>query len=135
MPATKGRDFLLKVGTAAAGVTVAAMRTTSFTINGASVDVTSKDSVGSWRELLAGGGVVSASISAAGILTGSVQATDFFTKVANRSLDAYGIVFDNGDKIDGTYQVTSFEAAGTHDGEQTYTIALESSGVLTLTAV
>jgi TP901-1 family phage major tail protein len=134
MPAQKGRDFLLKLGTGGGAITVAAMRTTRLAINGETVDATNKDSAG-WRELLAGGGKVSVSVRAAGILSGSAQATDFAGRAIARSLDSYTVVFDNGDTLAGSFQCASFEAAGEHGGEQTYELTLESSGVLTLTTV
>jgi TP901-1 family phage major tail protein len=134
MPAQKGRDFLLRVGSGGGAVTVAAMRTTSFTVDGERVDATSKDSAG-WRELLAGGGTVAVSIAAAGILSGADQATDFVSRVIARSLDTYTVIFDDGDTLVGSFQCTRFEAAGEHDGAQTYSLALESSGAIALTVV
>lgn len=133
MAAQKGRDFVLKVGTATAGTTVAGMRTTSLTVNGEIVDVTNKDSAGA-RQLLAGAGVSSMSISAAGILSGSAQATTLLGYALDRSANAFGLVFDNGDTIDGNFQVTQFQAGGEYNKEQTFSVTLESSGTLTVTA-
>ncbi len=133
MAAQKGRDFLLKVGTASGGTTVAGMRTTSLTVNGETVDVTNKDSAGA-RTLLAGAGVSSMSLSAAGILSGSAQATTLLGYSLDRSLNAFGIIFDNGDAIDGSFQVTQYQAGGEYNKEQTFSITLESSGALTVTA-
>jgi len=130
MAAMLGRSFTLKVGVG--GTAVAAMRSTSFTVNGETVDVTTKDSAG-MRELLATGGVSSMSISASGILSANAQATDFVAAAVARTLATYEITFDNGDKISGSFQVTSFQASGEYNGEQTYSISLESSGTLTVT--
>jgi TP901-1 family phage major tail protein len=134
MPAQKGRDLLLKLGSGGGAVTVAAMRATRFALNGDIVDATNKDSAG-WRELVAGGGKATMSITAAGILSGSTQATDFVNRTAARSLDQYTLVFDNGDTIAGSFQCSNFEASGEHDGEQTYALTLQSSGALSVTAV
>ncbi len=133
MPISKGRTLLLKTGTGGAAVTVAAMRTTRFTVNGETVDATNKDSAG-MRTLLDAAGVAKLTITASGLLSGSAQATDFITKTLNRSLDSYRLEFDNGDVIEGSFQTTQFEAAGDYNGEQTYSLTLESSGTLTLTA-
>ena len=119
MPISKGRTLLLKTGTGGAAVTVAAMRTTRFTVNGETVDATNKDSAG-MRTLLDAAGVAKLTITASGLLSGSAQATDFITKTLNRSLDSYRLEFDNGDVIEGSFQ--------------TYSLTLESSGTLTLTA-
>lgn len=133
MAAQKGRDFLLKIGTVAAGTTVASMRTTGFTANGEIVDVTDKDSSG-YRTLLAEGGVSSVQLTATGILSGSTQSTQLLGYVLDRSLNAYAVVFDDGDSIEGDFQVTQMQAAGEYNKEQTYSITLESSGSLTVTS-
>lgn len=131
MAAVSGRSFLLKTGTGTV-VTVAALRTTSFTVDGSTVDITNKDSAG-MQELLSAGGVAKIGISAGGVLTGAAQSTDLIAKALARTLDPYTIVFDNGDKIEGSFQLTSFGASGDYNGEQTYTLSLESSGTMTLT--
>ena len=132
MAAQVGRNFLLKVGVGGSPVTVAGMRTTSLSVNGDTVDTTNKDSNGV-RELLAGAGVSSMSISASGILSASAQATTFITAVLARTIDAYTLLFDNDDKIEGNWQCVSFDASGEYNGEQTYSLQLQSSGTLTTT--
>lgn len=134
MPISKGRSMLLKIGSGGGATTVAAMRSTKFTINGELVDATSKDNAG-MRTLLADGGVSKLTVSANGILSGSAQGSDFVTKTLARTVDAYRLEFDNGDLIEGSFQLTQFEVTGDYNGEQTYALTLESSGTLTLTAV
>ncbi|MBI2235342.1 MAG: hypothetical protein HYU60_00020 [Magnetospirillum sp.] len=132
MAVQKGRDFLLKLGTAAAGSTIAGMKTTSFTVNGEAVDATSKDSGGN-RTLLAGAGTTAVSVAATGLLTGSSQSTTLLGYALDKSLNTYALIFDNGDTVEGSFQLTKFEAAGDFNKEQTYSIALESSGAVTVT--
>jgi TP901-1 family phage major tail protein len=36
--------------------------------------------------------------------------------------------------VEGAFQITSIEYAGTHDGEATYEISLASAGAMTFTA-
>jgi len=131
--AQKGRDFVLKVGTAAAGTVLAAMRTTSFSINGEMVDITTKDDNG-WRKLLDGAGVSSMQIQASGILSGAASHFTLMQAVGSRTIATYSVVFDGGDTIEGSFQPTSFEASGEHNGVQTYTLTLESSGQPTFSA-
>jgi TP901-1 family phage major tail protein len=59
MAAQKGRDLLLKLDTTGAGayVTIAGLRTRSLSFDAATVDITSAESAGQWRELLAGAGM------------------------------------------------------------------------------
>lgn len=132
MPISKGKNLLLKMGTGGGAVVVAAMRSTRFSVNGETVDITNKDSNG-MRTLLDGAGVAKLSISATGLLSGSSQSTDMISRTLARSLDSYRLEFDNGDVIEGAFQLTSFEAVGDYNGEQTYSISLDSSGALTPT--
>jgi TP901-1 family phage major tail protein len=133
MPISKGRTLLLKLGTGGAAVTVAAMRSTRFAVNCETVEVTNKESNGI-RTLLDAAGTAKLSISASGLLSGTAQATDFINRTLGRTLDSYRLEFDNGDVIEGSFQCTSFEATGDYNGEQTYSLQLESSGSLTVTA-
>lgn len=133
MTAYNGNDFLLKDGTSGtAGTTIAAMRATSFNIQGAMIDVTTKDS-SKMRTLLDGGGVKSMSISASGVLTEGVTFDDLLTRVKSGTLMPYGLNFGDGDKIDASCQITSVTAGGDHDAEQTFEATFESSGSITIT--
>lgn len=133
MAGQAGKNFLLKVGTATSGTTVAAMRTTRMSVNGEMLDATNKDSTDLMRELVAGGGVKSVTIEAEGVLTANAQASTLLGYVLDGSLNAYGLVYDGGDKLDGSFQMTRFEAAGEYNGVQTYALTLESSGDVTPT--
>jgi TP901-1 family phage major tail protein len=133
--ARTGRTLLLRDGTGTAAVTIAAMRTTSFTLSGETIDVTDKDSPGQFRELLGAAGTASVSISANGLLSGSTQSTNLASRVLNRSLNEYRVEFDNGDTLEGPFQIVSFEAAGEYNGLQTYSLRLESGGSIALSAV
>ena len=69
MSAQKGKDILLKVDELANGsfVTLAGIRTSRLSFNADTVDVTTAESAGHWRELLIGAGVKSAAIAGSGI--------------------------------------------------------------------
>ncbi|MEM6576991.1 MAG: phage major tail protein, TP901-1 family, partial [Pseudomonadota bacterium] len=69
MAVQNGKDLLVKIDLTGGGnfQTVAGLRATRVSFNAESVDVTSLESAGGWRELLAGAGVKSASISGSGI--------------------------------------------------------------------
>lgn len=131
MAAQTGRSFLLKAGTGTAAVTVASLRTNSFTVNGETVDVTNKDSAG-YRELLGTAGVASMSISGAGLLAGGTFDSMFIGRVAAKSIDAYTLAGVGTNTITGLFQVTSYQAAGEYNGAQTYDVSLESSGSFTV---
>ncbi len=59
MSAQKGKDLLLKLDDGTGNfVTVAGLRTRRFSLNADTVDASSADSIGRWRELLAGAGLI-----------------------------------------------------------------------------
>ncbi|MFT4619213.1 MAG: TP901-1 family phage major tail protein [Polaromonas sp.] len=69
MTVQKGKDLLIKLDLTGTGQfeTIAGLRATRITFNAESVDVTSLESAGGWRELLGGAGVKSAAISGSGV--------------------------------------------------------------------
>ena len=69
MAVQSGKDLLVKLDLTGDGQfeTIAGLRATRISFNAETVDVTSLESAGGWRELLAGAGVRSASISGSGV--------------------------------------------------------------------
>lgn len=137
MGAQAGKDLLLKVDQTGGGIfeTVAGLRATRISFNAESVDVTSLESTGGWRELLAGAGVKSAVISGSGIFKD--QATDerarqiFF----DGQTPAFQVVIPDFGVVEGPFLVTALEYSGSHDGEATYELSLSSAGSLSFTAL
>jgi len=76
MAAQNGKDLLIKLDMTGGGQfeTIAGLRATRISFNAESVDVTSLESTGGWRELLGGAGVKSAGISGSGVFV-TQQAT------------------------------------------------------------
>jgi len=126
----KGLLFLLKLGAA----TIAGMRSTGLVINGEEVDVTTKDSAG-WRELLAGAGTTSFTLTASGVFQDNSNVQTLQASVIAKTLSTYSIVFESGDDYTGSFQCTNVQIDGEHNGETTYSVTLESSGVVSLTTV
>lgn len=137
MTAQNGKDLLLKVDMTGDGQfeTIGGLRATRLSFNAETVDVTSLESQGGWRELLAGAGVRSASISGSGVFRD--QATD--ARARQLFFDAlspdFQVVIPNFGVVQGPFQLTALEYAGTHNGEATYEIALASAGQLTFAVV
>jgi TP901-1 family phage major tail protein len=137
MAVQNGRDLLIKLDLSGTGQfeTVAGLRATRISLNAEPVDVTGMESPGGWRELLAGAGVKSASISGSGVFrdeqTDARARAQFF---AGSTPDFQVIVPDFG-TIEGPFQITALEYAGTHDGEATYEMTLASAGLLAFTAL
>lgn len=133
MAAEKGSAFLLKIGDGAitpSFATVAGMRTTTMSVNGEAVNVTSKDS-GGWRELLSGAGVRSVSVGASGIFTGSVAEGRIRANALSGAIDDYELSFESGERLRGRFLVVRLDYSGDYNGERNYALNLESSGPVT----
>ena len=137
MVAQNGKDLLIKVDLDGTSTfqTMAGLRASRLSFNAETVDVTSLESVGGWRELLAGGGVKSAAISGSGVFRDA--ATDerarqiFFDGEVPESQ----VIIPDFGTVEGAFQITSIEYAGSHDGEASYELSLASAGLLSFTAL
>ncbi|CUH81631.1 phage major tail protein, TP901-1 family [Tritonibacter multivorans] len=136
MAAQNGKDLLIKVDMTGGGsfTTIAGLRATRIAFNAESVDVTSLDSQGGWRELLGGAGMRSANISGSGVFR------DADTDERARQLffdgltPAFQVVIPDFGTVEGPFQVTALEYSGSYNGEATYELSLASAGALTFTA-
>lgn len=137
MAAQNGKDLLVKIDMTGDGSfqTAAGLRATRISFNAESVDVTSLESAGGWRELLGGAGVKSAAISGSGVFKDA--ATDervrqiFFDGVT----PDFQVIIPNFGIVQGAFQITSVEYAGSHNGEATYEMSLASAGELSFQAL
>lgn len=135
MAVQAGKDLLVKVDMTSDGQfdTIAGLRATRVSFNAETVDVTSLDSEGGWRELLVGAGVRSAAISGSGVFRD--EGTDerarqlFFN---GETPDLQIIIPDFG-IVQGAFQVAALEYAGALNGEATYELSLMSAGALQFT--
>ena len=134
MARESGRNLLLKTGTGASAVTVAGVMSHTFTINNEIVDITDKDSSG-YRTLLANAGIKSITVSGNGNATDEAGFATLRTASLGATIDAYTLCLESGgDVITGNFQITSFEIAGDHNSQTTFSFTLESSGTYTFTA-
>ncbi len=135
MTAQKGRDLLLKVDQGGgAFVAVAGLRSRQVTLNARAVDVTNADSADGWRELLGGAGVRSASLSGSGVFRDAAADEAMRAMFFAGDIRAWQVVVPDFGTIAGPFQVSALDYAGEHDGELTYSLALESAGALSFTA-
>jgi TP901-1 family phage major tail protein len=137
MAAQRGRDLLLKLDAAGTNnfVTVAGLRASTLSFNAETVDATSQESVGAWRELLAGAGLKSASIRGSGLFRDQASDASVRSVFFNAQIVNWQIVIPDFGIVQGPFQIASLEFAGRHDGEVTFELALASAGALTFTAV
>ncbi|MDQ2089139.1 phage major tail protein, TP901-1 family [Marimonas arenosa] len=136
MVAQNGKDLLIKVDLTGDGSfgTVAGLRATRVSFNAESVDVTSLESQGGWRELLAGAGVKSAAISGSGVFKDEASDERARQIFFDAETPDFQVVIPDFGTVEGPFQVTGLEYAGSHNGEATYELSLASAGVLTFTA-
>ena len=111
MPAQNGRDLLIRVDMLGDGTfqTIAGLRATRISFNAETVDVTSLESTGGWRELLSGAGVKTAAISGSGVFKD--EGTDerarqiFF----DGEIPDFQVIIPDFGTIEGAFQVTALE--------------------------
>lgn len=135
MAVQAGKDLLVKVDMTGGGQfeSIAGLRATRISFNAETVDVTTLDSVGGWRELLAGAGVRSCAISGSGVFR------DANTDERARQLffdgltPSFQIVIPEFGVVEGPFQLAALEYAGQLNGEATYELSLQSAGILTFT--
>ncbi|WP_151720389.1 phage major tail protein, TP901-1 family [Gemmobacter serpentinus] len=137
MAVQSGKDLLVKIDINGSlqFETIAGLRASRISFNAETVDVTSLDSAGGWRELLAGAGVRSASISGSGVFrdadTDERARQIFFAG----EVPQFQVVIPDFGVVQGPFQISAIEYAGSHNGEATYELTLASAGALTFTAL
>ena len=137
MAAQSGKDLLIKVDMDGAGTfqTLAGLRATRISFNAEQVDVTSLESTGGWRELLAGAGVRSANISGSGVFKDDATDARARELFFNGETPAFQVIVPDFGIVEGAFQVASLEYAGSHEGEASYELSMASAGALTFTAI
>ena len=146
MPAQKGKDVLIKLDNSGTYTAIGGLRSSSITLSDEAVDITNKSSDG-YRTLLAGAGVNSISISGSGVFTDDAIENlmkDAYLAQQNLAVDGTSTqtpAFENFEfyiptffKFRGAFQITSLEYAGEYNGEATYSMSFESSGIIAVTA-
>ena len=132
-----GRSFLLKVGDGEASETftaVAGLNSKSITINNSAIDVTTPDSTtpggALWSQSL--NGLKAVSVSGDGIFLDESAQEGRLNTVATAAdpVANFEIVIPDFGTYSGEFRVTSFELGGETEGAVTFSISLESNGVI-----
>ena len=137
MTAQKGRDLLVKLDITGQGSyrTVAGLRATGLSFSTETVNITTFESPEGWRELLAGAGTKSVTISGSGVFRddrSDARIRELFFKGEHAKLQ---IVIPDFGTMAGPFQISALEYAGTFDGEVTHELTLNSAGVIGFTSV
>ena len=137
MVAQNGKDLLIKLDLTGGGAftTIAGLRATRISFNAETIDVTSLESQGGWRELLGGAGGRSAAVSGSGVFVDSNTDDRARQIFFSGTVEVFQVIIPDFGIVEGPFQITSIEYAGTYNGEATYELSLASAGVLTFTAI
>jgi len=137
MAVQSGKDLLIKIDLDGAGdfQTVAGLRASRLTFNAETVDVTSLDSAGGWRELLGGAGMRSASLSGSGVFRDAATDARARSVFFAGDVPRFQVVIPDFGVVEGPFQITALEYAGSHDGEATYEMSMASAGALAFSAL
>ena len=136
MAAQKGKDLLLKLDTGTGSfTTVAGLRANRLSFNADTVDITTAESAGRWRELMAGAGVKSAAVAGSGVFVDESSDAALRTVFFDDTLAEFEVTIPDFGTVTGPFQITSLEYSGDHDGEATFEIALASAGELVFAAL
>lgn len=138
MAGQKGRDVLIKIGDGGSPetfATVAGIRAKTISLNARTVDGTSGESANAWRELIAGAGVKSASVSGAGVFKDASSdlliQQGFFSQAAKNFL----LIIPDFGTLAGPFLIEALDYSGDHDGEAAFAITLASAGAIAFSAL
>jgi TP901-1 family phage major tail protein len=137
MAVQSGKDLLIKLDMIGDGSfeTIAGLRASRISFNAETVDVTSLESSGGWRELLAGAGVKTASISGSGVFRDAGTDERARQIFFDGEIPGFQVIIPDFGIVEGPFQLSSIEYAGSHNGEATYEMTMASAGALTFTAL
>lgn len=137
MAAQNGKDLLIKIDLTGDGEfeTIAGLRASRLSFNAETVDVTSLESAGGWRELLGGAGVKSASISGSGVFRDAATDARARQIFFDGEVPRFQVIIPDFGVIEGPFMVTAIDYAGSYNGEASYELSMASAGALTFTVL
>jgi TP901-1 family phage major tail protein len=133
MTVQSGKDMLIKISDAGAPgqfVSVAGLRTRTLSFNAHSVDITHDQSLGSWRELLAGGGIKACTVSGAGVFTDSQADALVRQAFFDQAAPDWQLIIPDFVRLTGPFLIAALDYSGRHDGEAAWSMTLSSAGAL-----
>lgn len=130
MPSQKGRDLLLKIGDGAEDenfTAIGAARTVAMAVNNQPVDATTMAD-GGVQVLSVAAGVQSLSLRLDGLFKDSAAEETLRAAAFDRTLRHYRLHFPNGSHYTAPFVIESYSRGGSHDGLETFSVALARSG-------
>lgn len=136
MVAQCGRDVVFRIDANddTTFATVGGIKNAGVSINNEPVNITNSDSAG-WREFLSGCGVRSVTFTGSGVFVDDAAAADALTMSMNGVAAPADFLIPDFMTFAGNFVCTTCEFTGGEDnGEVSYSLTFESSGVITATA-
>lgn len=134
MTAQKGRDVLIKMEIASVYTTIGGMRQKSMRLADGHSDVSDSDSPGRWREMLAGTGLFSMSISGAGVFKDTASEGQVLAQFLAGATPNFQFIVPGMGTFQGAFVIAGLDSGGNHDGEVGFSTSFESAGEITFTA-
>ena len=133
MAGQRGRDVLIKISDGAdpeGFVTLAGIRTSQLDLNQQPVDATSADSPFGWRELLAGAGLKTMRVRGQGLFKDAASDERMRSVFFAGTIARWQLIVPGLGSFTGPFQIAQMHWGGTHDGEATFSVDLQSAGEL-----
>lgn len=134
----KATEVLLKVDVSTSSTpqweSIGAIQTKNIDFKQDGAEVTNFDSAGRWREMLAGTGAKSISISGSGVLSDKPGIDKVRAAWRNGTLVNMQLIVPSDGTYTGPFLIPSFKIGAQHEGEATFDIDLESAGEITFAA-
>lgn len=137
MAGQRGRDVLIKIAASASAQsyeTVAGIRTSEIELNAQSVDGTAADSPDGWRELVAGAGIKSARVRGQGVFKDAASDARMREVFFAGEIAQWQLIIPGLGQLTGPLHIRDLKWGGTHAGEASFAITLESAGALSFEA-
>lgn len=135
MAAEGGLVVAVRIKVAGVYTPLAALKTKTIKINnGQLVDVSNSDSVGRFRELLAGVGLISMQITAAGIAKFGAEFTAMESSARTNTFADLQIYVPGIGDYQAMWQISDLSLNAPHNEAVDFTATFESAGAITLTA-
>lgn len=137
MAAQKGRDLLVQIHDGSADfadanyVTVGGFKNNDLSIEGESIEITSKDSPG-FKEALSGAGNIKIGITGTGVFVDDASFRRVHEHMISQTHLQSRIIVPDFARYTGPFEVASLKVTGNENDAVTYDISLDSAGAVTI---
>lgn len=128
-----GRDILLKIFDNEINqefIIIGGLRARTIALSAKTIDGTSSQSAGNWRELLPNAGLKEATIYGSGVFKDSHSDELVKNAFFNQDSRNWQLIIPNFGKLEGQFIISQLEYSGNYDGEALFSMTLVSSSQL-----